>query len=96
MESLTEMNDVKTNFYLFLKELPVILIYGAMVFGGIYCLVTIAKIIRNPAPAHFGPDYVGNGADCGEPVGDGSGDSIFCDLGGFDCGGFDGGGCDGL
>jgi hypothetical protein len=88
------MTPTQTIAYLFTKIAPVIIVYGAMVFGVIYFLVTIVKIIRNPAPSRFGMDYVGDG-DCGEPLGDGSGDSGFCDLVGFDCGGFDGGGFDG-
>jgi hypothetical protein len=58
-------------------------------------LVTIVKIIRNPMPSNFRMYYIGDGADGGEPLGDGSGDAGFCDLVGFDGGGFDGGGCDG-
>jgi hypothetical protein len=85
------MNAVQTLSCLFTKSVPVI-IYGAMLFGFIYFLVTIMKIIRNPTPSRFRMYYIGDGADGGEPLGDGSGDSVFC---GFDCGGFDGGGCDG-
>jgi hypothetical protein len=81
------MNAVQTLSCFLTKSAPVI-IYSAMFFGLIYFVVTIVKIIRNPAPVRFGMYYIGDGMD-------GSGDSGFCDLGGFDCGGFDGGGCDG-
>jgi hypothetical protein len=88
------MTATQTIAYLFTKIAPVIIVYGAMVFGFIYFLVTIVKIIQHPAPSRFDMDSVGDG-DWGEPLGDGSGDSSFGDFGGFDCGGFDGGGCDG-
>jgi hypothetical protein len=89
------MTPTQTIAYLFTKIAPVIIVYGAMVFGFIYFVVTIIRIIQNPEPSNFRMYYIGDGADGGEPLGDGSGDSGFCDLVGFDCGGFDGGGCDG-
>ncbi len=89
------MIATQTIAYFSTKIAPIVIVYGAMVCGFIYFLVTIVKIIRNPAPSRFRMYYIGDGADGGEPLGDGSGDSGFCDLGGLDCGGFDGGGCDG-